>query len=213
MHRITLQLKINATWMQNQQAENSNQHRSDSPLFKVGDLVYVDTRNWRTERPTKKSDDKYAGPWKVTRIVPGSKAVEVDLPSDLLIDDGIFNVFHPNLLRLYIPNPVPLQEIPQPKTVKLLPNNGFAENYNEFLVDDVVDCKKVNNKWKYRVKWIGNPRYEWEDKENRINHYDAWLFHWKYPKKPKPPDQKITRDWVPLKEDREIIQDIGYSGE
>ena len=212
MQNITEQLRINALWMQNQQVENSNQHRSDAPLFKVGDLVYVDTRNWRTERPTKKLDDKYAGPWKVTRIVPGSKAIEVDLPSDLK-NDGVFNVFHPNLLRLYIPNPVPLQESSEPKVVKLLPNNEFDEKNNEFLVDDVVDCKKINNKWKYRVKWTGNPRYEWEDKENWINHYDAWLFHWKYPKKPKPPDQRIPKGWVPLKEDREIIQNIGYIGE
>ncbi|RKF83076.1 hypothetical protein GcC1_007027, partial [Golovinomyces cichoracearum] len=75
--------------------------------------VYVGIRNWRTERPAKKLDDKYAGPWKVTRIISGSKAVEVDLPESLT-SEGMFNVFHSNLLRLYIPNPVPFQEPSRP---------------------------------------------------------------------------------------------------
>ncbi|KAI0997909.1 hypothetical protein K3495_g10282 [Podosphaera aphanis] len=186
MQDIINQLQINARLMQEKQAEYANKHRSDAPLFKVGDMVYVDTRNWRTERPAKKLDDKYAGPWPVTRLISGNKAVEVALPQNLT-DDGIFNVFHPSLLRLYIPNPVPLQDPPEPKPVKLL-KNGTNNGVEEYLVDEVVDCKKVRGKWKYRVKWTDDPKYQWEDEENWINHYDAWLFHWKYPNKPKPPN-------------------------
>ncbi|RKF54889.1 hypothetical protein GcM3_206023b [Golovinomyces cichoracearum] len=118
MQKIIENLQINASLMQQQQAKYSNTHRSDAPLYKVGDMVYVDTRNWNTDRPTKKLDDKYAGPWKVTRVVPGSRAVEVDLPSELK-SEGIFNVFHPQLLRLYIPDPVPLQKPPEPKPIKI----------------------------------------------------------------------------------------------
>lgn len=45
MDDIIEHLKINATWMQESQMRHANKYRSDAPLFKVGDLVYVDTRN------------------------------------------------------------------------------------------------------------------------------------------------------------------------
>ncbi|KAI1002674.1 hypothetical protein K3495_g5529 [Podosphaera aphanis] len=200
--------KINATWMQEFQMRHANKHRSDAPLFKVGYLIYVDTRNWRTERQAKKLDDKYAGPWKVTRVIPGSKAIEVDLPESLS-SEGMINVFHPNLLRLNIPNPIPLQDPPKPKPIKIVPNPNSKDGQDEYLLfDEVVDCKRFRNKWKYRVKWTGDPKYQWEDEENWINHYDAWLFHWKYPNKPKPPNQKIPKNWLPKKEDWDSIKDI-----
>ncbi|KAI0991410.1 hypothetical protein K3495_g16777 [Podosphaera aphanis] len=152
MDDIIEHLKINATWMQESQMRYANKHRSDAPLFKAGDLVYVDTRNWRTERPAKKLDDKYAGPWKVTRVNPGSKAIEVDLPESLS-SEGMLNVFHPNLLRLYIPNPIPLQDPPKPKPVKIVTNPNSKDGQDEYLlVDEVVDCKRFRNKWKYLVK-------------------------------------------------------------
>ncbi|KAI0994121.1 hypothetical protein K3495_g14062 [Podosphaera aphanis] len=208
MDDIIENLKINATWMQESQMRHANKHRSDAPLFKIGDLVYVDTRNWRTERSAKKLDDKYAGPWKVMRVIPGSKAIKVDLPESLSLE-GMFNVFHPNLLRLYIPNPIPLQDPPKPKPVKIVPNPNSKDGQDEYLlVDEVVDCKRFRNKWKYRVKLTGDPKYQWKDEENWINHYDAWFSHWKYPNKPKPPNQKTPKNWLPKKEERDSIKDI-----
>ncbi|KAI0991571.1 hypothetical protein K3495_g16616 [Podosphaera aphanis] len=142
MQKITDQLQINASLMQEQKAKYSNKHRSDAPLYKIGDMVYVDTRNWKTDRPAKKLDDKYAGPWKITRIIPGSKAVEVELPGELK-SEGVFNVFHLQLLRLYIPDPVPLQKTPEPKPIKIVNKNGSGEEWEECLVDEVVDCKRL----------------------------------------------------------------------
>ncbi|RKF77293.1 hypothetical protein GcM1_220009 [Golovinomyces cichoracearum] len=130
--------------MQDKQAEYANNNQSDASIYKVGDMVYVDNRDWQTERPAKKLDDKYASPWQVTRILPGSKTVEVRLPDDLA-NNGMFNVFHPNLLRLYVPNPVPLQEPPKPQPVKVLRKDGSGQLGDECLVDEVVDCKKIKN--------------------------------------------------------------------
>ncbi|KAI1008122.1 hypothetical protein K3495_g105 [Podosphaera aphanis] len=61
MDDILEHLKINATWMQESQTRHARKHRSDAPLFKISDLVYVDTKNWKSERPARKLDDKYAG--------------------------------------------------------------------------------------------------------------------------------------------------------
>lgn len=115
-------------------------------------------------------------------------------------------------MRLYIPNPIPLQDPPKPKPVKIVPDPNSKDGQDEYLlVDEVVDCKRFRNKWKYRVKWTGDPKYQWEDEENWINHYDAWLFHWKYLNKPKPPNQEIPKNWLPKKEDRDSIKDIAVA--
>ena len=34
--------------------------------FEVGDLAYVSTRNWKTDRPSKKLDHQMVGPYLIT---------------------------------------------------------------------------------------------------------------------------------------------------
>ena len=150
MEEITKYIQENITWIQEQQMHYANNHYIDAPRFKVGNLVYIDTRNWCTERPAKKLDDKYAGPWPVTRIVSGSKEIEVKLPPELQAD-GIFNVFHPKLLHLYLPDPVPLQEKAIPKPVIQL-NKNTGESEEHYIVDEIVDCRQKNKQYQYRVK-------------------------------------------------------------
>jgi hypothetical protein len=185
----------------------ANRHRRDAPLFKVGDLVYVDTRNLRTERPANNLDAKYAGPWEVTRVITGSKAIEVQLPPELATE-GLYNVVHPSLLRLYVPNPIPLQAPAELKPVKMLPNENTGQLEDYWSVDEVVDRQRKNQHWQYRVKWAGDPKYYWEDYAEWIDHYDAWLFHWKYSNKPKPLGQKIPSGWASKQEDLEDLE--GY---
>jgi len=196
---LTTFLRDKITWAQEQQAYHANEHRSDAPLYKEGDLVYVDTRNWKTERPAKKLDDKYAGPWPVTRIIPGSKAIEVDLPKHLQTS-GVFNVFHPNLLRLYQPNPVPLQDYPEAQPVRIL-DMETGKTHQEFLLDEIVDSRRRGRGYQYKIKWTNDPKYYWEPIKEFIDHYDAWLFHWKRPRKPRSPEQVLPDGWMPKEED------------
>jgi hypothetical protein len=70
----------------------------------VGDKVWLDTRNIKTERPAKKLDDKYKGPFTVTRV--GTHTVTLDLPKTW----KIFNTFHNSLVRLEEGDPYPGQE-------------------------------------------------------------------------------------------------------
>jgi hypothetical protein len=89
----------------------------------------------------------------------------------------------------------------QHKPIKILPNENTGQLEDFWSVDEVVDCRRKNRHWQYKVKWTGDPKYYWEDYDEWIDHYDAWLFHWKYPNKTKPPDQKIPDGWVPKRED------------
>lgn len=71
--------------------------------------------------------------------------MEIDLPENLT-SEGIFNVFYPNLLRPYITNTVPLQELTEPKPVKLIPNLESKTGLDEYLLVDEVGCKRIKNK-------------------------------------------------------------------
>ena len=73
---------------------HANQHRGPAPQYKVGDLVWLDTRNLFTKRPSRKLKNRHAGKYRVKRII-SNHAVELDLPNDL----HVHPVFHVNLLE------------------------------------------------------------------------------------------------------------------
>ena len=56
--RILDFLKALAKQSQQYHEDNANAHRKDALIFKVGDKVYVDTKNMKTNWPMKKGDDK-----------------------------------------------------------------------------------------------------------------------------------------------------------
>ncbi|UTT93014.1 hypothetical protein NDA17_002023 [Ustilago hordei] len=49
--------------------------------FKVGDMVYINRRNWKTRRPTPKLDTRFAGPYPVQERV-GRRAYRITLPAN-----------------------------------------------------------------------------------------------------------------------------------
>ncbi|UTT89899.1 hypothetical protein NDA17_006194 [Ustilago hordei] len=62
--------------------------------FKVGDMVYINRRNWKTQRPTPKLDTRFAGPYPVQERV-GRQAYRITLPANLRVHD----VFHVSMLE------------------------------------------------------------------------------------------------------------------
>ena len=50
----------------------SNKHQKASLEYKIGDMVWLSTKNIHTERPSKKLDHKRIGPYKVTESVGSS---------------------------------------------------------------------------------------------------------------------------------------------
>jgi hypothetical protein len=91
--RILTQLKALAAAANVRYEGNANTHRTDAPRYEVGQRVWVDTRNMKTNRPMKKGDDKWAGPFEITRVYP--RACALALPDSM----KIFPVFHTSLLR------------------------------------------------------------------------------------------------------------------
>ena len=70
----------------------TNQHQKEVLEYQVGNIVWLLTKNIKTERPSKKLDHKMIGPYKVRELVGSS--YWLDLPTSM----RIHNVFHPNLL-------------------------------------------------------------------------------------------------------------------
>jgi hypothetical protein len=98
--RILTQLKALAAQSQQRYEDNANTSRSEAPLFKKDDLVMVSLANLRTNRPKKKWDDKWDGPYKVLKAYRG--AVVVELPPHIKVS----NTFHTSKVRLWDVTPI-----------------------------------------------------------------------------------------------------------
>ncbi len=127
----------------------TNHHRQQAPTFKIGDKVWLNLENIRTDRPAKKLDAKHA---KFTVVgVVGSHSYRLDTPP------GIHNVFHSKLLRLasYDPLASQVQDDTQPQP-------RLIQQEDEYEVEDILDEKTVRRKRQYLVKWTGYAHPTWE---------------------------------------------------
>jgi hypothetical protein len=157
--------------------------RSKGPSveYKKGDQVWLEASNIRTDRPTKKLDNKRHGPFKIVEKV-GKSAYKLDLPKTWR---SIHPVFNEVLLTPFVTPAFASQRKPDPP-----PPVNVAENRYE--VEKVLGSKLVRGKLHYLVHWKGYPIEErtWEPVENIDNAKTLVAkFHRENPSAPRP----ITR--------------------
>ena len=143
-------------------AENMKKYadraRREEPELEIGQDVWLDMRNIKTTRPTKKLDDRRAGPFKVEKKI-SPVAYRITLPESWRVHP----VFHISLLR-----PANLDESLHPIQDVERPPPDIINQEEEFEVEDILDHRGSLRHRQYLVKWQGYPMSEatWEAKSN-----------------------------------------------
>ena len=128
---------------QQRQEDITNRKRDPAPSFQVGDKVWLDLRNIKTDRPCKKLADKHAQ-FTVIKVISGS-AYRLNTPP------GISNVFHVSLLRPVAQDPLPSQ-IQSDYQPPLLINDDEDDEDDEDNEDDDEEWWQVEKILKERTR-------------------------------------------------------------
>src|ERR1700726_2275745 len=128
--------------------------------YSKGDLVWLDTQNLKMDHPSKKLDNKHAGPFMIKEKVEPA-GYWLKLPWAW----RIHQVFNELLLTPYLPPSFPSQNPPPP------PPATIEDDHLEYEVEAILDVKKVGRGVKYLVKWLGYLVEEntWEPRRNLTN--------------------------------------------
>ena len=132
-------------------ARMMNRKQSTFTPFEVGQKVWLDTRNLKTNYH-KKMAPKREGPFKVLEAL-GPVTYRLELPDSW----KIHNVFHATLLRPYIENEVYGNNYPRP-----LPE--LLEGEEVYRVETILKHRRRGRGYQYYIKWEGYPVSEatWE---------------------------------------------------
>jgi len=134
-----LHTMLRQTLEQTRQRYSTNYNRKHRDLrFEVGDWVLLRTKNIKTIRFTKKLDDRFAGPYRIKKII-NPVAYELELDNN----SRIWPVFHVSLLKPFHGKP----EITRPTV--------FVDDQPKPI--QILRQRKVRDQTQYLVKWDGAP--------------------------------------------------------
>ena len=129
-------------------------HR-DTPKYAVGDRVWLDGRNLKTDQPTSKLAPRRHGPFAITQVM-SPVSYRLELPHQWRIHP----VFHTDLLTPYRETKVHRENYQRPPP-------ELIDNEEEYEVEEVLDSRRFGRgrKLQYLIKWLGYPSSDnqWED--------------------------------------------------
>ena len=139
--------KATLTLASNNMAKHYDCLHNISPNYKMGDSAWVNLHNYLSMCPTKKLDDKWASPFKVTKIV-SANTIKLALNSHLC---GVHPVLPVSSLCMHKPDNVEGHQWALP------PNPTTINNEEEFKVESILDSKvRYWQQW-YLMKFKGWP--------------------------------------------------------
>jgi hypothetical protein len=131
LHELQAMLKEEIRYAQEIHQEQADRHRHPAPALRIGDKVWLSTKNIRTTRPSKKLDQRRMGPYPITAIV-GPRAYQLGLPGNLKIHP----TFHVNLLEPAAQDdPIPGQCTAEPPPIEI-------QGSPEWAVVELIDSRR-----------------------------------------------------------------------
>lgn len=183
---IHTQVRALAKQAQDRYEVNANRRRSDTPLYKIGDMVMVNTQNMDLGRPVQKLSPKWEGPFKV--IKTSSHTVTLDLPANF----RIFPTFHVSLIKRRS-----LEKAPGQQDEDLEVNDGRVivrtdghKDTIEWKFKSILDYEQntETGRWWYLVEWDNSGPPTWQPVSDLKGCDDQiWAYHDAHPEKPGPP--------------------------
>ena len=143
--------KVSMAAAQQNQEKAANRTRQQAPDFRIGDKVWLSTKNIRTTRRSKKLDAKYIK-YTITGKV-STHAYRLDTPP------GIHNVFHVDKLLSAASDPLPSQRTTDYQPLAKIVGEDQSEEYE---IEKILDEKGKKGHLKYLVKWTGYQQPTWE---------------------------------------------------
>jgi hypothetical protein len=130
--------------------------RLKGPTFSEGDMVYLATKNIKTDRPTHKLDYKFIGPYKVLQKISENN-YKLDLPPKVRLHP----IFHVSLLESAA------------DTIQVKTGNEPREisGPEVYEAEAIRDTRKINGQREYLIKWKNYPESEntWEPPKHLVN--------------------------------------------
>lgn len=139
---------------------HANWHRGLSPQYKIGDLIWFDTRNLFTKQPTRKLKNSRTAKYQVKAII-SNYAIKLDFPGNL----HVCPVIHVNLLK-------PAATVDRHPSYVQPPGPPIkVDGETKYKVTTIVDSRfsRRTKKLQYRIQWIGYAELNWENAPNMTN--------------------------------------------
>ena len=123
-----------------------DQNKQEPVIYKVGNKVWLEGKDIKTDRPCKKLEDKRYGPYRITKVVD-LNAYQLHLPPSM----KVYSVFNTVKLRPALEDTIIGRKAPA------RPAPVVVGNASEWKVEYIKDSRLQREKLEYLVKWKDYP--------------------------------------------------------
>ncbi|KAL0166015.1 hypothetical protein M9458_037859, partial [Cirrhinus mrigala] len=160
------------------QKDYADTRRSPTPLYQLGDHIWLSTRDIRLRLPSRKLNPRYIGPFPISRQI-NDVTYELTLPEHY----HIAPTFHVSLLKPFF-NPL----LPLSTEHAISPSPEVDTNKTIYRVRQILVSRQRVDRLQYLIDWEGYGPEErsWVDRDDILDPTLLTEFHHVHPDCPAP---------------------------